>query len=76
MAKNGLHIDKDGTRCWYLNDKRHRTDGPAVERLNGDKAWWLNDTLHRTDGPAVEWADGAKAWWRNGRYLGEGGAGI
>ena len=28
--KNGLHIDEDGTKRWYLNDKLHRTDGPAI----------------------------------------------
>jgi hypothetical protein len=51
-----------------LNGKRHRTDGPAVERTNGDKFWYLNDQLHRTDGPAVEGANGNKSWFLNGQY--------
>ena len=28
-------------KCWYLNDKRHREDGPAVECSDGDKHWYL-----------------------------------
>jgi len=31
-----------GTKRWYLNDKRHRVDGPAIEYPNGSKQWWLN----------------------------------
>jgi hypothetical protein len=27
---------------WYINGKRHREDGPAFERANGDKAWYIN----------------------------------
>jgi hypothetical protein len=30
-------------KWWYLNDKLHREDGPAVEGANGDKWWYLND---------------------------------
>ncbi len=30
-------IDDDGNKLWYLDDKRHRVDGPAVENVNGDK---------------------------------------
>ena len=30
-------------RCWWLNGKLHREDGPAVEWPNGNKEWWLND---------------------------------
>jgi hypothetical protein len=45
---------------WYLNGKRHRTDGPAVQewmvedgcRFLAYEEWYLNDQLHRTDGPA------------------------
>ena len=35
-------IDAKGTKCWYLNGKRHREDGPAVEYANGDKYWYLH----------------------------------
>ena len=53
-------------RDWWLNDKRHREDGPAIEWMLGDKDWWLNDKRHREDGPAIEGADGYKAWYLNG----------
>ena len=32
-----------GTKEWYLNDKLHREDGPAMEFANGTKWWYLND---------------------------------
>jgi len=49
--------------AYYLNDKLHRTDGPAVEWNSGNKSWWLHDKRHRLDGPAVEWYDGEKSWY-------------
>ncbi len=55
----------DGTKRWLLNEKLHRTDGPAVEYSNGTKRWYLNGKRHRTDGPAVERADGSKFWYVN-----------
>ena len=64
-------IDANGDKCWYLNGKSHRTDGPAVEFANGNKYWWLNGKLHRIDGPAAEWADGYKAWYINGIHYSE-----
>jgi len=66
-------VDEDGGKHWYLNGKRHREDGPAVEYANGDKYWWLNDKLHRIDGPAFEWANGYKAWYLNGKLHREDG---
>ena len=32
----------DGDKVWYLNGKRHRTDGPAIEWADGGKMWFLN----------------------------------
>ena len=62
----------NGTKSWYLNGKKHREDGPAIEYANGYKAWYLNGELHREDGPAIEYADGDKAWYLNGvRYTEE-----
>jgi hypothetical protein len=61
--KNGLIIDKDGTKSWWLNGERHRVDGPAMEDNDGSKEWWLNGELHRVDGPAIEWHDGTKSWF-------------
>ena len=59
-------IYDDDFKRWYLNDKLHRADGPAVEGANGRKEWYINDELHRTDGPAIEYADGRKYWYING----------
>jgi hypothetical protein len=60
-------------KFWYLNGKRHREDGPAVERANGDKWWYLNGNVHREDGPAVERANGDKMWYLNGKLHREDG---
>ena len=68
---DGLTIDNDGSKYWYLNGKRHRTDGPAIEYSNGDKRWYLNGLQHRTDGPAIEYSDGTKHWYLNGVNLSE-----
>ena len=59
----------NGTKEWYLNDERHREDGPAIERANYGNFWYLNGKRHREDGPAVERADGYKAWYLNGVQL-------
>ena len=64
-------VDDDGDKCWYLNGKLHRTDGPAIEYANGTKDWYLNGKCHRTDGPAYEGADGTKCWYLNDKHLSE-----
>jgi len=61
-----MKVYPNGKKEWWLNGKRHRTDGPACEWADGSKEWWLNGEFHRTDGPAVDWADGRKAWFLNG----------
>ena len=63
--KNGMHENKIGTKRWYKDGKRHREDGPAIIRANGNKSWYLYDTLHREDGPALIRANGTKQWWVN-----------
>ena len=55
--------ENNRSKHWYLNGKRHRTDGPALEYPDGEKRWFLNGKLHRTDGPAVERPDGVKHWY-------------
>jgi len=67
--KNRLEINRYGDKCWYLNDKLHRGDGPAIEDADGYKAWYLNGKCHRVDGPAIEWANGTKYWFLNGKLL-------
>ena len=61
---------------WWLNGKRHREDGPAIEYQDGTKAWWLNGKRHREDGPAYEEANGDKSWWLNGIWHREDGPAI
>ena len=57
----------DGTRGWFLNDKLHRNDGPAVVRPDGSEAWCQYGRLHREDGPAKTSADGTQSWYRRGK---------
>jgi hypothetical protein len=67
MIKYEVRVYEDGNRFWYLNDKRHREDGPAVECSNGTREWFLNGVRHREDGPAVEHTDGDREWYLNGK---------
>jgi hypothetical protein len=68
----GYTIAADEYRVvWWLNGKRHRTDGPAVITANGDQEWYLNNKLHRTDGPARIWANGSQVWYLNGKLQGK-----
>jgi hypothetical protein len=64
-----LFEHSNGTKEWYLNGKRHREDGPAIEWSDGSKWWYLNGELHREDGPAIEHPDGSKYWWLNGEQI-------
>ena len=63
--KNGLIINRNGTKEWYQKGKKHRTDGPAIEYADGSKFWFQNGKLHRTNGPAIEYANGSKFWYQN-----------
>ena len=65
MIEYTVRVYPKGDKFWYLNGKRHREDGPAVEYARGDKFWYLNGKCHREDGPAIEYADGHKAWYLN-----------
>ena len=65
--KNEMIIDKDGTKRWFLNNKRHREDGPAIEFADGSKEWYLHNELHREDGPAAVRPNGAESWYLNGK---------
>ena len=67
--KDGLTIDANGTKCWYLDGKRHRVDGPAIEWANGTKRWYLDGKRHRIDGPAEEYANGTKRWYLDGNKV-------
>jgi antitoxin component YwqK of YwqJK toxin-antitoxin module len=67
--KYEVTVYDNGRREWWVNGKRHRLDGPAVE--NGSyKTWYVDGKLHRLDGPAVENGD-TKSWWVDGKRLTE-----
>lgn len=71
-CKSTMTVDTDGEKRWRNKEgKFHRTDGPAIELLNGSKFWYLNGKLHRVDGPAVEWTGGTKSWYIEGKELTE-----
>jgi len=65
----------NGGRIWYLNGRRHREDGPAVEYAEGSTGWYLNGLLHRVDGPAMELAIGDnlfdRSWHLNNMQVSE-----
>ena len=48
-----LIVDSSGTKHYYLNNKRNREDGPAIEYVDGTKCWFINGQRHRVDGPAI-----------------------
>jgi hypothetical protein len=59
----------DGTEEWYLNDKCHREDGPALTWGDGTEHWFLKDKRHREDGPAITYSDGREEWYLNDKEL-------
>ena len=63
MIEYTVKVYDNGDKFWFLNDKYHREDGPAVEWVDGYKAWYRNGKLHREDGPAVEYPNGDKEWF-------------
>jgi hypothetical protein len=67
MIKYIVIVDDYGTKRWFLNDKLHREDGPAVEYTDG-RNWYLNGKLHRVDGPAMECYNGSKYWFLNDKF--------
>jgi hypothetical protein len=76
MIEYKVRVYADGAKHWFLNNQRHREDGPAIERANGGKSWYLNGKRHREDGPAIEGADGTKSWYLNGELHREDGPAV
>jgi hypothetical protein len=37
-----VKVYDNGARWWFLNGKRHREDGPAIEYADGSRYWYLN----------------------------------
>ena len=67
-CKDGVQVFEwlNGTKEWWMSGKRHRLDGPAIEKENGNKEWWVAGVRHRLGGPAVELSCGYKEWFVNG----------
>jgi hypothetical protein len=42
-----------GNKFWLLNDKIHRSDGPAAEYTDGTFSWYLDGTKYEFN----EWLD-------------------
>lgn len=66
--KNGLIINKFGTKYWYKDNLLHQVDGPAAIHANGYKEWYLEGKLYRVDGPVIEYANGDKGWSLEDKY--------
>ena len=62
-------IDSNGSKFWYQNGKRHRTDGPAVEWANGSKSWYINGKEY-TQKQFIEWQEIQKAIAHNNKETG------
>ncbi len=65
--KYTILIYDNGGKLYYVNNKLHREDGPAIEYNSGYKEWCLNGQNHREDGPAVEYIGGDKRWFLHGK---------
>ena len=66
----------NGCKSWFLNDKLHREDGPAIEWADGYKQWYRYGKCHRDDGPAIEYPNGHKEWYADGIWHREDGPAI
>lgn len=55
---------------WYLGDRLHREDGPALDLSSGYQEWCLFGNLHREDGPAVI-DDRGELWYYHGKHYSE-----
>ena len=42
MSNNPV-IYADGTQEWWVDDKRHRIDGPAIIHADGTQVWYVKD---------------------------------
>ena len=76
MIEYTVIVDDNGDRCWRLNGKLHREDGPSVEYANGTREWYLNGKLHREYGPAIEYSDGSRCWYLNDNLHREDGPAV
>ena len=67
--RNGIIVDRYGTKIYYKDDVFHREDGPAVIHLDGAMSYWIDGKRHRKDGPAVIYPTGTLEYWIDGKRL-------
>lgn len=58
----------NGYESWWLNNKMHRDNAPAVVDQLGEY-WYQNGELHRLDGPAITYHDGETSWYQFGQRI-------
>ena len=46
LKKEIWFYSDEGYKGWWLNGKRHREDGPAIEYNDGTKYFYLNEKYH------------------------------
>jgi hypothetical protein len=61
---HGLFIFPNDPFEHYEKGKLHRTDGPAVEKVDGRQLWYENRMLHRIYGPSLIWPNGVNGWYQ------------
>jgi hypothetical protein len=62
-----LIMPNDGDKYWYVDNKLHRVDGPAICASDREE-WFLNGRCSRPDGPSVVYFDGSRTeWWDDGK---------
>ena len=66
--RNRICKIKNWGTVYYLNGKRHREDGPAMELISGDYLWFFNGKLHRLDGPAIKRSTIIEYWIEGKNY--------
>lgn len=59
------------SRQYYLNGKRHRDNGPAVEFADGSCLYYVDGKRHRDDtiGPAADYKNGPKYFYMNDEMI-------
>jgi len=68
--KPAIHQRDNDYKEWWLNNKLHREDGPAIEHINGDVEYYQNGLRHRDDGPALSFNFGEhQEYWLNGKQV-------
>lgn len=59
----------EAAESYYMNDRLHRADGPAVIKKNGDQLFYQLGYLHRIDGPAIIKANGWIGYYNYGKKI-------